>query len=466
VRGAAITFLRYGGSQALRLGANLVVTRLVAPEALGLMALVNVLMQGLEMFSDIGIGPSIIRSKRGDDRDFLDTIWTVQLIRGVGIWIIACIVAVPFAAIYNEPVLVQIVPVAGITAVVAALAPTKQWTLNRHLQLGRLMLQDLSAQTLGLVVMIALAYIWKSVWALVLGSLAIIVLRTLFNFLFLPGPNNRFRWEAEARAELLGFGRWVFVSTMLTFLSQSADRLIFGKLLTMEMLGIYSIGKMMAAAPTEAVSHIGSNVVFPFYSRIVTTGQALAPSFVRARYPLLVLAGWGLALLAGTGDAVIDVLYDDRYKSAGWVLQVLALGAWFSVLWSTNVAALLALGQSKWMAATTGVKTVATIILIPIGVQLDGFHGAVVALAVAEVVQLCFSAVAVYRNGLAPLWQDAPLSAFVLVSAAIGFWLSSTLASNNIVALLIGSAVVTLLWLPLGWPLLRKWMRKESPLVG
>jgi O-antigen/teichoic acid export membrane protein len=323
------------------------------------------------------------------------------------------------------------------------------------------------------VMMIALAYFWRSVWALVWGSIAIIVLRTVFSYLFLPGQNNRFRWEPEARAELLGFGRWVFVSTMLTFLSQSCDRLIFGKLLTMEMVGIYSVGKQMASAPQEAVGHIGSNVVFPFYSRIVTSGQPLPLVFGRARFPLLVLAGWGLAVLAATGDAVIDVLYDDRYKAAGWVVQVLALAAWFTVLWSTNVAALLALGHSKWMAATTGVKTVANIVLIPLGYYIDhfklgnnGLRGAVIALAVAEVIQLGFSSFAVWRNRLAPYWQDLPLTCYVLASAGVGAWMSSNLVSNNIQATLLGVLVVTMLWLPLGWPLLRKLIRKEGPLIG
>jgi O-antigen/teichoic acid export membrane protein len=464
VRGAAITFIHYGGSQVLRLAASLIVTRLVVPEAYGLMSLVTVLMHGLTMFSDVGIGQSIIRSKR-DDRDFLDTIWTVQMIRGAAIWAIACAVAVPFASFYDEPQLVRIIPIAGATSVLSSLTPTKQWTLNRQLQFGRLTVLDLVSQSLGLAVMIALAYLWRSVWALVWGSLAISALQTLSAYVFLPGTNNRFRWDPEARAELLGFGRWLFVSSILTFLSQSCDRLIFGKLMSMQLVGIYSVGKEMASAPTAAVSRIGSSVVFPYYSRIVTAGQPLAPVFARARHPLSVLAGWGLAVLAATGDAVIDVFFDSRYQSAGWVLQVLALGAWFSVLWGTNVAALLALGQSRWMAATTGVKTVANIVLIPVGFYIGGFHGAVVALAVAEVIQLCFSSFAVWRNELAPFWQDLPLTGFVLASAGAGYWLSARWASNSIQVVLVGGVIVTLLWLPLAWPLLRKLVRKESLFV-
>src|SRR5690242_18923852 len=111
--------------------------------------------------------------------------------------------------------------------------------------------------------MARLAYILRSPWALLLGSTARSSFRTVLAYLFLPGRNNRFRWEAEARRELFGFGSWVFVSTLLTIATQSADLLIFGKLLSVETLGVYSLGKHIASAPAEAVSHIGSNVVFP-----------------------------------------------------------------------------------------------------------------------------------------------------------------------------------------------------------
>ncbi len=44
-----------GGQQFLRLASNLILTRLMFPEAFGLMALIQTFMVGLQMFSDIGI---------------------------------------------------------------------------------------------------------------------------------------------------------------------------------------------------------------------------------------------------------------------------------------------------------------------------------------------------------------------------------------------------------------------------
>src|SRR5204863_421086 len=69
----------------LRLGSNLILARLLVPEMFGLMALVNTFMMGLQMFSDVGIGPSIIQNRRGDDPAFLNTAWTIQVMRGMAL---------------------------------------------------------------------------------------------------------------------------------------------------------------------------------------------------------------------------------------------------------------------------------------------------------------------------------------------------------------------------------------------
>src|SRR5262245_41661145 len=91
ISGSVWTLLSYGGSQVLRLAGNVIFTWLLYPEAFAVMLLVNVFIQGLAMFSDIGIGPSIIQSKRGDEPRFLNTAWTIQVGRGFLLWIASLI---------------------------------------------------------------------------------------------------------------------------------------------------------------------------------------------------------------------------------------------------------------------------------------------------------------------------------------------------------------------------------------
>ena len=120
LRSSALTMAGFGVSQGLRLVSNLVLTRLLFPEAFGLMALVMVFLMGLGQFSDVGVTPAILQSKRGDDRDFLNTAWTIQVIRGFGLWIVAVAAAWPMAALYGEPILTQLLPVAALTLLISA----------------------------------------------------------------------------------------------------------------------------------------------------------------------------------------------------------------------------------------------------------------------------------------------------------------------------------------------------------
>ena len=101
--GSLWTFLGYGLSQLLRLAAHMLLARLLFPEAFGLMAIVNVFVHALQMFADLGITTSIVQSARGEDRAFLDTAWTLQILRGGGVWLASVLVAWPVAAAYAQP---------------------------------------------------------------------------------------------------------------------------------------------------------------------------------------------------------------------------------------------------------------------------------------------------------------------------------------------------------------------------
>ena len=73
----------------IRFGSNLVMTRLLVPQMFGVMAIATVIMVGLAMFSDLGLRQSIVQSRRGSDPVFLNTAWSVQIVRGLILWLFA-----------------------------------------------------------------------------------------------------------------------------------------------------------------------------------------------------------------------------------------------------------------------------------------------------------------------------------------------------------------------------------------
>ena len=124
LRGSAWTMSDYFVARGLALVSNVVLSYLLAAQAFGLMATVSVFLTGLQMFSDIGIGPNIIFSKRGDDPKFLNTAWTIQVIRGSALFLLSGLVAWPVAVWYAEPSLLSLLPICGFTSCIQGLTST------------------------------------------------------------------------------------------------------------------------------------------------------------------------------------------------------------------------------------------------------------------------------------------------------------------------------------------------------
>lgn len=384
MRSAAWAIGGFGGSQALRLASNLILARLLFPEAFGLMALIQVVLTGLSMFSDLGTAPAIMQSRRGDNPDFLNTAWTIQALRGVALWLGATALAWPVALFYGEPQLIRMLPVAALTLLLTGLNPTRLYTANRHLRLGRVTVIDLSTQAVSIVAAVAMAMIWHSVWALVLSGIVSAAMQLWAYNRFLHGAPNRFRWEREAAAELIRFGRWIFLSTVAGFLHLQGDRLVLGKFLTLGMLGLYNIGFFLASVPLMLGYNLASKMLIPLYRE--SPPGASRDNFARLqrmRFALSALIVAGLAVLALAGPWLVGVLYDDRYRAAGSVVTLVALVQIPAAICLTYDQAALAAGDSARFFRLSLFRAVATLSLLLLGAWVAGLGGALAGQALA-----------------------------------------------------------------------------------
>ena len=423
VQGSIWTLLGYGSSQVLRLGSNLVLTRLLAPEAFGLMALVQTFLIGLQMFSDFGVLPSIVQSKRGEDPAFLNTAWTIQAIRGVVLWLGACLIAVPVAHLYQEPLLMQILPISGFSIVIDGLSSTKLATANRQLALKQLTLLDLGTYLIVLVGMIAGAWFYRSVWALVVGGIVGSLLKTIASHLLLKGEQNSFCWDREAVEEIRRFGRWIFLSTIVGFFALQSDRLVLGWLLDVRFLGIYSVALGLSGVVEQVVAQVNSKVLFPSYAELIRERpQALYGALRKARLILISLSAVCAMFLVLFGKPLIEILYDDRYLEASWILRVLAVGFLGRVLSITYGDILLARGQTFATMALTIIGTGIQLAAMFLGYQWGGTYGVIVGIAVTD--WLTYIAYAVCFARLS-LWQpelDFPATALAGLMAVLVYY--------------------------------------------
>lgn len=417
LRGSLWTILGFGSNQVLRFGGNLVLTRLLFPEAFGLMALVQLFMQGLQMFSDLGIVPSIIQNRRGDDPAFLNTAWTIQVMRGATLSLVACVIAYPAAQLYQEPLLVQLLPVAGLTAAISGFNSTKLATVNRSLQLGPLTLLELGSYSVGLITMVGLAWVYHSVWALVIGGLVTTALKTGGSHYLLPGPKNSFCWERQAFKDLYQFGRWIFLGTLLTFLAGQGDRLVLGWVLDVKVLGIYTLAVALAAMPWQVIQRLVDRVLFPSYSEVYRESPEHMYAVLRRSRLIMIGCSWLASLVfIAFGQQLVNLLYDARYADAGWMLQIIACGSLVAVLSGTYDGVLLARGQSQLATVLLAIQIAIQFSAMALGFSLSGQHGLIIGIAASRWILYPFKMMFFVRLSL---WQPEIDLPFIGVASLI-----------------------------------------------
>jgi O-antigen/teichoic acid export membrane protein len=200
LKGTYFVVLFYGASMALRMVNSVVLTHYFAPDLFGLMALVTTFIVGLTLFSHIGLEDSVIQNPRGDDETFLNTAWTIQTIRGSGIFLVTALIAWPVAQFYHDPRMLWLLPILGFGCVIAGFSSPNLLTLSRHLGVGRLSVLELATQFVLFASTVLCAILWtRSVWALAIGRIVSELFRTAISYrVARSGYRPRFVLEKEA----------------------------------------------------------------------------------------------------------------------------------------------------------------------------------------------------------------------------------------------------------------------------
>jgi len=385
-RGAVVSLFFFGVTNTIRLASNLTLAYLLFPGAFGLIAMVGVVVQTLAMISDVGIRPCLIQSKRGDDPVFLNTAWTIQVVRGVLLMLAACALAWPAAWWFKQPQLLNMILVVSLSAVFNGLQSTKLIAAERRLQLVRCLSLTLVAQVVAVTVMVVWAWRSPTVWALVANSVIYAFMMMVLSHVALPGVRNRLHWDRQAAGELYRFGRWVLLSTFFTLIALQADKLFLGRVITAGQLGVYQIAIGLSLMVQAVVGSLTRQVVYPALSQVVREHPDRIGRVyyrVRLRLDAIVLPATGVLIVWGPG--LIDLMYDDRYKAAGWIFRILLIRAAMVAVLAPAENVLFAMGHARYAFVRSLYRAIWLIVAMWLGWRFYGMTGVVWAVGLSEI---------------------------------------------------------------------------------
>ena len=362
VKGGAWVFALRIVSRGLGLVRLVILARILAPADFGLMGIALLAMATLDTFSQTGFNAALIQKKE-DVESYLNSAWTITIIRGVVLFVVLYFSAPYVATFFKSPEAESIIRVIGFSILFQAFTNIGTIYFQKELEFNKQFTYQLSGTLADFIVSVSAALILRSVWALVLGLLAGNFVRFVASYLIHPYRPHLSSDLGKAK-ELFGFGKWVLGSSILIFLLTQGDDIFVGKLLGVTALGFYQLAYRISNMPATEITHVISQVTFPAYSKLQDDISRLKEAFLKVLQVT--------ALLSFPIAGLIFILSSDFTKiflGEKWMPMVPAMKALciFGATRSINAALgpfFLGIGKPNILTKTSAIQLIVMIISI------------------------------------------------------------------------------------------------------
>ncbi len=312
-------------NQLFGLARTIVLARVLSPNDFGLFGIALLALSALETFSQTGFQQALIQ-KKGDVKPYLDTAWTVQVIRGVALAAILFGIAPHVAVFFGEPTAAPLLRVLGLSMVFQGLTNIGVVFFQKELEFNKQFIYMFSGTLADLGVAIPAALILRNAWALVFGLLAGNFVRMAVSYFVHPYRPRPHLERAKTR-ELYKFGRWILGNSIVVFLIYRGSDAFVGKVLGTAFLGLYQLAFRLSDVVAIELSGIFSEVTFPAYSKLQDQYEKLKEAFLGA---LGAVTSVSLPISVGLivlGPAFVQVFLGEAWRPAIGTLQLLAATA-------------------------------------------------------------------------------------------------------------------------------------------
>ena len=257
----------------------IVLARLLSPNDFGLMGIALLSMMTLETFSETGFKTALIQNKK-NIKNYLNSAWTVLILRGVILFAILYLIAPHAAVFFNAPAAKPIIQIIALSILLHAFTNIGVVYFQKELEFKKQFKYEFSGIFADFIVAISAALIFRNVWALVLGFVAGNAASLIMSYK-LHDYRPKLDFNLSKAKELWGFGKWILGSSILIFLFMQGDDIFVGKVLGVAALGFYQMAYKISNLPVTEITHVISKITFPAYSKLQQNARKLKVAYLK-----------------------------------------------------------------------------------------------------------------------------------------------------------------------------------------
>lgn len=370
-----------------------VLARLLVPADFGLVALAMAMVAAVGIFGEFGFELALIQNQKAA-RSHYDTAWTFGVLRGLLTALTIALVAEPLASFFSDPRLRDVILVLALMPLLEGLYNIGTVAFRKDLTMNKEFIFRIVPRIAGVAVTIALALAWLNYWALIYGTLVSATLRLVMSYAM---HSYRPRISVAAWRDIIGFSKWMLVTSIASFANQKVGTLIIAKLLDAHSLGIFSMATQIATmASAELIAPI-KQALFPGYAKIAHDIPLLRKAFLDV-YGLLVLIALPVAIGIGlTAEFFVPILLGHKWNDTVLLIQILVVSGGLRAMSSHVRPVYLAMNRPHLGAYASIGRMIVYLPLLILVLPRYGIVGAAIAYAIGHVAVFICSLILMHR---------------------------------------------------------------------
>ena len=256
-------------AQGLEFLATIILSRLLLPEEYGFVAIIHVFSGFIQLFSNVGIGQSLVRSDY--KYTFHKHLYNLSVWIGIALTLIMMGLSWPISIFFDKPALILPTMVIAFKFFFDSFTYVPYALLSKNLKFNVVGKVRLWATGLQIGLTIVLAYLGFSYWALIIP----LIISPVFQFILLRKwvkmPFTLYSWRATKRTlfrirSLMGN---LSMDNFIKYWAGTTDKVVIGRLYTQADLGLYNRAFRFISMTNNLITGIFSMVLFPSLKKLM-----------------------------------------------------------------------------------------------------------------------------------------------------------------------------------------------------
>jgi O-antigen/teichoic acid export membrane protein len=369
VSGSLWVMLLEVGNQGLQFFKTFYAAKLLLPADFGIVGLAFLVITCLEILSTTGMKEAVIQ-KQHEVASYLDTVWVVELVKGIGVCLLLYFIAPLLASLSktsNTELTIDVIRFIGLIFLLQCSVNIGVVYFEKNIQFKKFFIYQFSGTVADVLTSVLLVYYLQSVWGLFYGVLAGNAVRLIISYL-LSDYKPRFRYNAGKAKELYKYGKWILGGRIFNFVSLQADSIIVSSFYGLYFLGIYQMAFRIGNLPMSQVSNLIGRIAFPTFSKLASDEVKLKEFFLTSFSLFTVLIMPIIILVYGLIYDFTVLFLGEKWLEIVPIVKLLILSGLLRIFISLLDSLFLALGNSRYSSFIQGSRFLVFLILaVPLG---------------------------------------------------------------------------------------------------